>query len=438
MIRFKKCGVDGDMELKIGEKIRRRRKQMRLTLKELAGDKVTPAQISAVEKGKCKPSPGLLEYIAHRLEEDVEYFTLSEEERWRKEFEKNSAISKKLYGEKKYEESLNCLKGMEGMLTFLRDDQKGYYYLQHGNCSYEKHKYNEAFDFYVKSLTYYLKTKDLNTITNLYINVGNCLYKTQKYDMALGYYLSACRYISEGIDYDIAAKALYDTAICNLELKRYEKASEFIEKCNEFVSANEWSNKDKFLPGIYMMRGVVERELKLNKVSAEKFNEAFEKYKEANDFLGMGRAKNNEAQCLWDIGEREKAIECFKEAIEYKTKGMDERLVDTYINLAEHLKEMNNVESALEVINSAEEGVLNQESSYGMIEIFIKKFEYLAEIKDYDRAEISAFLALDYIQKNGDKKAESKLYIMLSEMHKNMGDEKTAIEYLINANKSFS
>lgn len=423
------------MELKIGEKIRRRRKQMRLTLKELAGDKVTPAQISAVEKGKCKPSPGLLEYIAQKLEEDVEYFTLTEEERWRKEFEKNSLVSQKLYKEKKYEEAKNSLKGMEDILPLLRDDQKGFFYLLHGNCSFEDKKYNKAFDLYVKSLTYYLKTKDINTIANLYISVGNCLYKTQKYDMALGYYLSAYRYIPEGIEYNIAAKALYDTAICNLELKRYEKASEFTEKCYDFVSTNEWPEKEKFLPGIYMMRGVVERDLNLNKVGAEKFSEAFEKYKEIKDFLGMGRAKNNEAQCLWDIGEKEKSIQCYREAIEYKTKGRDERLVDTYINLAEHLKEMNNVQSALDVINSAEERVLNQESFYGLIEIFTKKFEYLAEMKDYDRAEISAFLALDYIQKRGDKKAESKLYIMLSEMHKNMGDERAAIEYLIKANR---
>jgi tetratricopeptide (TPR) repeat protein len=425
------------MELKIGEKIRRRRKQMRLTLKELAGDKVTPAQISAVEKGKCKPSSGLLEYIACKLEEEIEYFTLTEEERCRNEFDKNRVISQELYNEKKFQEAKNALKGMEDILSYLKDEQKGYYYSLHGNCSYDNKKYNDAFDLYVKSLTSYLKTKDLNTIANLYINIGNCLYKTKKYDMALGYYLSAYRYITEGIDYDIAARALYDTAICNLELKRFDTAKEFIEKCSEFITANEWLTKDKYLPGLFMMKGVIEREQKLNNASITKFVEAFVKYKQVNNYLGMGRAKNNEAQCLWDIGEKEKSIECFKEAIEYKSEGNDEKLVDTYINLAERSKEMHNVQRAVEIINSAEERVLNQGSVYGLIEIFTKKFEYLAELKDYDRAEISAFLALDYIQKTGDKKAESKLYIMLSEMHKNMGDERAAIEYLIKANKSF-
>jgi transcriptional regulator with XRE-family HTH domain len=116
------------MELKIGEKIRRRRKQMRLTLKELAGDMVTPAQISAVEKGKCRPSHGLLDYIAKKLETDVEYFTLSDEERYRKDFEGIKTQSQKLYDEKKYEEVAKGLNGIDETLAFLRDDQKGFFY----------------------------------------------------------------------------------------------------------------------------------------------------------------------------------------------------------------------------------------------------------------------------------------------------------------------
>lgn len=407
---------------------------MRLTLKELAGDKVTPAQISAVEKGKCRPSSGLLEYIAERLDEDVEYFTLTEEERCKKEFEKSKVICEQLYNEKKYAKAHNALKGMEDILPFLDDNQKGYYYYMNGNFSYESQEYNNAFDLYIKSLTCYLKTKDLNRIANLFILIGNCLYKTKKFDMALGYYLSAVKYIPEGIDCYISVRALYDAAICNLALKRYDNANDYIERCNKLVMENELQNRNKFISGIYLMNGIIKRESNRNIESIEDFRLAFKKYKQDNDFIGMGRAKNNEALSLWDIGEKGKAILCFKESIEYKDRGNDESLVDSYINLAERLKEINNVQSALEVIDAAEERVLNQESYYGIIEIFLKKFEYLIELKDYNRAEITAFLALDYIEKSGDKKAEYKLYIMLSEMNKNMGDEKTSMEYLIKAN----
>ncbi|MCX7905020.1 MAG: helix-turn-helix domain-containing protein, partial [Caloramator sp.] len=54
----------------IGEKIRKRRKELGYTLKEVAGDKVTIAQLSSIENGKSKPSRKLLEYLAERLKVD--------------------------------------------------------------------------------------------------------------------------------------------------------------------------------------------------------------------------------------------------------------------------------------------------------------------------------------------------------------------------------
>jgi tetratricopeptide (TPR) repeat protein len=253
--------------------------------------------------------------------------------------------------------------------------------------------------------------------------------------MALGYYLGANRYMNENIAHDTAARILYDTALCYMSLKRYDQAKECLESCREYIDSHEWPKKGNLVPGINMMKGIIERDLKLNRVSLEEFNRAFEQYKQDNNIVGMGRAKNNAALCLWDLGEKEKAIECFREAIVYKDQCNDETLIDTYMNMAELYKEMENIEGSLEVINTAEEKMLSRESVNGLIEIFKRKFEYLAEMKDYDRAEIFAFLALDYIEKKGDKKAESNLYIKLSEMHKNMGDEKSAIEYLIKANK---
>lgn len=47
--------------LSLGEKIKRRRKELNMTLKDLAGDRITPGQISLVESGKSNPSMDLLE-----------------------------------------------------------------------------------------------------------------------------------------------------------------------------------------------------------------------------------------------------------------------------------------------------------------------------------------------------------------------------------------
>lgn len=423
------------MEITIGEKIRRRRKQMRLTLKELAGDKVTPAQISAVEKGKCKPSPGLLEYIAERLEEDVDYFTLTEEERCRKEFDKCKEVSSAFYNDNKYSEAKDNIRSMVEMIPFLREDQKGYFYYIHGVFFYNENKYDEAFDNYMKSLTYYLKTKDLNAIADIYIRIGNSLYCTHKYDMALGYYMSACKYIKEGIDGNISIKALYDVALANLALERYDAVLEYTEKCNTLFMENPQLNKNRYVPSLFLMSGLIDRKNSNFIEATKKFDSSFKLYKDNQDYLGMGRAKHNEALCLWDLGDYKKSLESFNESIEYKSTSNDEMLSDSFICMAERIKEKENVENALRTIEAAEEKILAQGLPKGIIQIFLKKFEYLLEMKEYDRAEIFAFLALDYIQKAGDKKAEFKLYIMLSEMHRNLGDENASLEYLVKANK---
>ena len=65
--------------LALGEKIKRRRKELEMTLKDLAGDRITPGQISLVESGRSNPSMDLLEYLANALQTSVEYLMESEE-----------------------------------------------------------------------------------------------------------------------------------------------------------------------------------------------------------------------------------------------------------------------------------------------------------------------------------------------------------------------
>src|ERR1035437_4110249 len=65
--------------LSLGEKIKRKRKELDMTLKDLAGDRITPGQISLVESGKSNPSMDLLEYLALTLKTSVEYLMESEE-----------------------------------------------------------------------------------------------------------------------------------------------------------------------------------------------------------------------------------------------------------------------------------------------------------------------------------------------------------------------
>lgn len=120
--------------LSLGEKIKRRRKQLNMTLKDLAKDRITPGQISLVESGRSNPSVDLLEYLADALNTNVEYLMESEE---------SQAEKISLYYEQVGE---SCI--LQG------DYEKGQRYID--NALYYCEKYNLE---YRKAMIYFITAK---------------------------------------------------------------------------------------------------------------------------------------------------------------------------------------------------------------------------------------------------------------------------------------
>ena len=421
------------MNVKVGDKIRVIRKQKGLTLKQLAENKVTAAQISAVENGKCNPSKELLEHISAKLEMDLEYFTQSDEERCSRCFEKCMGEGFAFYNNGEYDSALEHIKGIADIMTYLDESQKGSFYYFTGNCFYQKQEYSEAFEHYIKALTCYLTTRDIEEIAQIYLKTGNCLYNRGQYDMALSYYISAERYADDKIDSNTAAKILFDMSMCYVKLNRVGPAKESVKKCCEFINKHDVMDKEKFTAGIDMINGIIDEDSNRKKQSI--FNEAFGKYKKENDIIGMGRAKNNEGIWFAEIGDNKKAVECLNEAINYKKECMDNTLSDSYINLAEVYIAGGDSETAMEIINTAEEVMLGSGDSKGLIDVMMEKFDLFMSKKDYDKAEMYGFIVLDCIQKFSDRKSEEKLYFKMSELYKNIGDENSSIQYLLKVNK---
>lgn len=422
------------MQPKIGDKIRFRRKELGYTLKELAGNRITPAQISAIENGKCNPSPGLLSYLCERMSVNADYFTLSIEERHRIEFNRIKVSCQNLYDSGNYKIAMDEIKKMYSGFDYLTEEQKGFFFFIQGEILYESKEFAESFNLFVKSLAHYIKTADNNKIADTYIKIGNCLYCSEKYKIALGYYINASTYINKDIDNDIIVRTYYNLGICYIALNRVNLGKEYVDKCLKFMDDNVCSKKNTYLPGIDMMKGLLLLEAKDNNVSFKNFEDAFEKYKSENNVFGMGQAKNSSAISLWKMGKYEEALEYFDESLKYQIQTDDEELINTYLSIVEIHRVMGRLDRALETINIAEAIMINNNSSKGMIEVFKIKFELLCETEEYERAEIFAFLALDAIQKSGNTKMEPNLYIKLSEMYKKMGDEESSIDYILKAN----
>lgn len=180
-----------------------------------------------------------------------------------------------------------------------------------------------------------------------------------------------------------------------------------------------------------MMNGIINRSMKNYNKSIEKFTNAFKKYSEIDDISGMNNAKNNIGMVLWENGDVDKALINFQSAIEYENK--ENFNIDAYINLSKLYNELSEIKKSFEIINKAEEKALQINYIPNIVKVFMQKLDCLILMEEYDRAEIFAFLALDYIQKSYDFIAEYNLYLKMSRMYKAMGDDSNALDYLIKA-----
>gem|GEM_PF-2003234 len=418
----------------IGDRIRKRRMEKGLTLKNVAGNMVTPAQISAVERGKCRPSQGLLKYLAERLECSVEEIALSDDEQCAISFDKIMEKSQNQFNQKNYNDAMKMIDSALEMLDFINDNQKGSYYFFKGECMYIQEKYNEAFEFYTKAVMYYSRYGDRNVVCNTYKKIGNSLYNTNKFDLALGYYISAWNYINEEVDEHIVASLFCDIAICYTTLKRKEDSKKYINMCIEYCETHECKRSEKILADVNLLKGLLDMHSTGDKVGERSFNDAFEKYINQKDYIGAGRVKNNIGLCLWKMGKKKEAVRAFKEAAEHQKIHNDTRIVYTYMNLSSLFMEMGDYDSAVKAIEEAEENALKQDKLELIIEVFIEKFECFIELEEYNKAEMVGFIALDFIQKLNSKKYEAELYMNFCEMYIKLGDGKTAIDYLLKIN----
>ena len=197
--------------LTLGEKIKRRRKEQKMTLKDLAGDRITPGQISLVESGRSNPSMDLLEYLANALQTSVEYLMESEE---------TQAEKICIY----YEQSAET------------------YILNEDYISAEEHIENALF-YAEKYKLEYRKAK------NLFLRANICNAKNELV-LAQQLYLSANVIFIKRNNFEQIIKTFLNLGKITLSLKAYHSAISYLKQAEKVYLYNDIGN-DSLLGEIY-------------------------------------------------------------------------------------------------------------------------------------------------------------------------------------------
>ena len=110
-------------ELKIGEKIKKRRLELGLTQKELCRDKITRNMLSLIESGAATPSLETAAYLAANLNLPISYLFSNDDSLF--SYEKSEKIQqiKELYRKKNYKHCLSIIDSMsdsDDELNYIR------------------------------------------------------------------------------------------------------------------------------------------------------------------------------------------------------------------------------------------------------------------------------------------------------------------------------
>ncbi|MEG2983934.1 MAG: helix-turn-helix domain-containing protein [Peptostreptococcaceae bacterium] len=375
--------------LSLGEKIKKLRKDKNMTLKELAGDRITAAQISHIERDKSHTSYELLEYLSEKLEVSADYL-LETKEMQSKKITDNLILQIEIYIKcNQLEKAEDCIyESMKVCKEYELTESYGKCNFLLANINLKKDDYNEAVSNFEKALYFFIRNNDKDNIFRCYFEIGKIYMKEEFYKGAISHFNFAEEVLKEVQSEEInGCKDLYSKiAYCYIKLNQPDKSLDYIEKVDKLES------KDK---------------------SSEEV-----------DMLVL-KANN-----LFKMNKYEEAKEIFRKALEVLAKEENKTvLADVYLSISEIYRSMGYNEKVLEYSHKVYDIKKNDEDKF-MMDALFKIIEAYMENDDYDMARRYCKIALAMSIKYKNKFNEYKALKFYSDMYKKQNEDSLAIEYL--------
>ena len=409
--------------LSLGEKIKKLRKEKNMTLKELAGDRITAAQISHIERDKSHTSYELLEYLSERLDVSIDYL-LETKEMQSKKITDNLILKSEIYikrdaldeAEKEIEEIIKICEEYD-----LSENYGKCNYLL-GNIYLKRNDSRKANFYFEKALFHFIKNDDKKRIFQCYVNIANIYLQDKIYQVALTNYYFAKEILDEiNIDDPDTYKELYSKiSKCYVKLNDSEKALEYIEKIGNID--NEYSPEQE-------VEMLVLKAKKL--LSEEKYIESKEYFTKALKIIEKEENKDKLAQVYLtvgsiygEMGDNEKFLEYSEKVYDIKKSDSDEYMMSSLFNIIKSYIDVNEFELAKKYSKLALAAAIKTKNKYNEF----RALKYYCDIYKYKgETDISIeylIKCIDIVSKLDDEKILANLYIELGQLYSGISKEK--------------
>ncbi|MHC1719475.1 MAG: helix-turn-helix domain-containing protein [Clostridiaceae bacterium] len=422
--------------LSLGEKIKHRRKDLDMTLKELAGDRITPGQISLVESGKSNPSMDLLEYLAGSLDTSVEYLMESEESQAEKvcTYFENIAeahilnedfiqgeeyIEKSLYYAEKYNLEYRTAKDL-----YLR-----------GLISMYKKESTVAQQYFLSSNVIFIRNSNYEEIVNTFLNLGKIACEMKSFYSACSYFQQAENvYLTNNVVNDfLIGEVHYYLSFVFYKLGNMERSIKYSylakEKFQQLENKKEYAKTLMLLAEEYKLNGNLDSAIKYSKITLKIFEEI-------NEQSYMAIIENNLGKLFYEFNNLDESFVHYNKAKELRLTNNDDRIIDTLIDICRNyikLKQLPKAEEVLaEILDKSQEG-----STIALKEYYLLKHRIDLLKNDEKAAESTLQMALNYVENMGSDKDKAEISIMLGKFYMDRNMEKEAAIYLNSGVDSF-
>lgn len=418
--------------LSLGEKIKQRRKELDLTLKNLAGDRITAGQISLIESGKSNPSMDLLEYLAGALNVSVEHLMETEET----QADKICLYYENIAEVNIYNNNINIAN--EALKTsYEYIDQYNLelrkatnLYLKAMICEKQK-EYDEAQELLLSANNIYIKHNCNDKVIKVFLLLGKITLNLNAYHSAYSYFQQAEKVFQESNVYDelLIGQVYYYISKTLRKLGVEEKSLEYMKLAEE--KFNLLKDDIKYGQSFIKMseksfeEGRLDDAIEYTERSLQIFEHRNTQYSLTDLFSGMG-------ELFSEFGYVNKSFENLEDAQRYENIVSEEGIINTLIIACNNyikLKDEKNATVVLQKISGKLQEMTNNDGTL-VCKYHVLKYKINLLEKKFDEAERTLLDTLNYTLKMGYKKEAAEIAISLGKFYVEIGREDEAKTYL--------
>ncbi|GIM27498.1 transcriptional regulator [Clostridium polyendosporum] len=415
--------------LSLGEKIKRTRKKLNMTLKDLAGDRITPGQISLVESGRSNPSMDLLEYLATTLKTSVEYLMESEETQAEKictyfeQLAESYILSgDSLTGEKYIEQSL--------------------YYAEKYNLAYRKAKnlylraqiymskeeYVSAQQFFLSANVIFIKNNNYEEIVRTFLSLGKITLQLRAYHSASSYLKQAEKvYIDNNIGDDFLIGDIYfNMAKTYFKIEDTKNSMNYSllakQKFEQIYNKKEYAKTLLLLSEEYSKKGDLSNAIKYSK-------KTLEIYKDLEDTNNVSNIENNLGKLFCEFNNIEESFKHYEIAKEIRIKNKDEKLIDTLVNICENYIKLKDISKCNLVLNEIE-NLIDFQNTDAIIDYNLLKYRVSLIKENYTEAENILIDVFNISINCNNLKKAGEIAVMIGKFYLDQKNDSEAAKYL--------